>query len=53
MGSCRRVGVKSGLLGGQFSHAISLQDQAMGVVNETIEDGVGDGLVADQFVPVI
>ena len=25
----------------------------MGVVDEPIEDGVGDGRVADQFVPVI
>jgi hypothetical protein len=35
------------LLGGQFSHAVTLQDQAMGVVNKPIEDR------ADHFVPVI
>jgi hypothetical protein len=31
------------LFGGQFSHAVSLQDQAMGVVHEPIQDGICDG----------
>jgi hypothetical protein len=41
------------LLGGQFSHAVTVQDQAMGVVNEPIEDCASDGRIADHFVPVI
>ena len=53
MGSCRLVCVKAGLFGGEFSHAISLKDQAMGVMDEPIQDGVGDGRIGDQFVPVL
>ena len=41
------------MFGGQFSHAVSLQDEAMGVVDEPIQDGVGDGRIGDQFVPVL
>ena len=35
-----------------LSHAFSGELQAMGVVNEAIQDGVGDGGVTDNFVPM-
>src|SRR5215210_9275185 len=53
MGSCCWVCVKARLLGSQFSHAVTLQDQAMSVVDEAIQDGIRNGRIADQFVPVI
>ena len=53
MGSCRGVCVKPRLFGGQFSHAVSLQDEAMGIVDEPIQDGICDGGIADQFVPAL
>ena len=52
-GSCRRTGVKSRPLGGRFTHAVAVQPKPVGVVDEPVEDGVGDRGVADHFVPVI
>src|SRR5271155_4959290 len=45
--------VKSGPLGGCFSHALTLERQPVRIVYEPIEDGVGDGRIGDCFVPVI
>ena len=53
MGSCRWVCVKPRLLGSHFSHAVSLQGEAMGIVDEPIKNGIRDGRISDQFVPVI
>ena len=39
-------------LGGDLSHAFSFQDDAVGVVDEAVEDGVGEGGIADDLVPV-
>ena len=44
--------VKRGGFGGGFAHGVSLQGEPVGVVDEAIEDGVGDGRVADGVVPV-
>ena len=46
-------GVKSGTLGGRLAHALALECQAVRVVYEPIEDGVGDGRIGDRLVPVI
>ena len=53
MGSCVLLDVKSGTLGGHFSHALALECQPVRVVHEPIEDGVGDGRIGDCLVPVI
>ena len=39
--------------GGGFAQAVAGQCEAMGVVDEPVEDGVGDGGVGDRLVPVI
>lgn len=39
--------------GPAFSHAVAGQFDAVGVVHEAIEDGVGDGGIADDFIPVV
>ena len=36
-----------------LAHAVSLQLEAVGVVDEAVEDGVGDGGIADDLVPVL
>ena len=36
-----------------FSHAFSGKFEPVGVMNETIEDGIGQGWVADGLVPVL
>src|SRR5271154_1563904 len=36
-----------------FSHAVSGEVEAVGVVDEAVEDGVGEGGVADDFAPLI
>ena len=36
-----------------FAHGISFQFDVMGIVYEPIEDGVGHGGIADNFVPAI
>ena len=38
-------------LGAQFPHAFPLQLDAVGVVDQAVQDGVGQGRVADQLVP--
>ena len=40
-------------MGGDLSHAVSLECEAVCVVDETVEDGVGDGGIGDDLVPVI
>ena len=42
MGSGDRLGVKHDRLGGAFSEQFSLQQQPMRVVDEAVEDGVGE-----------
>src|SRR5436190_23436455 len=58
--SCRRhirsVGalvVKLLALGGGFAEALALEREPVGIVHEPIEDGVGDGGIADDLVPVL
>jgi hypothetical protein len=46
-------GVKHQLLRGPLSERISLQQQAMGVVDKAAQHGIGDGWVADHLMPVI
>src|SRR5260370_8213909 len=43
--------ILSGLL--LLSEALSFEFDAVGVVDEAIEDGVGDGGISDDFVPAI
>jgi hypothetical protein len=40
-------------LGGDLAHAVSLQGEALSVVDEPVEDGIGDGWVGDDLVSVI
>lgn len=35
-----------------FAQRVALELEAMGVVHDAIEDGVGDGRSADHFVPL-
>jgi hypothetical protein len=44
--------VKIGALSGDLAHAVPLEGEAMGVVDETVEDGVGDGGI-DDLMPVL
>lgn len=43
LGSGCGCGVKGFAFGGDLSHAFSFQDEAVGVVDEAVEDGVSDG----------
>src|SRR5664280_180900 len=52
IGSGVRVGVKSLIAGVLFSHAFSGELKAVSVVNEAVQDGVAEGGVADNFVPM-
>jgi len=36
-----------------FSHRASFQIYFMGVVNQAVEDGIGDGRIPDMFMPVL
>ena len=40
-------------MGGDLSHAVSPENEAVCIVDETVENGVGDGGVGDDLVPVI
>ena len=53
MGSGARLGVKRQRLGSPFSQRFSLQQQAMDVVDQSVQHGVGDRRVADDLVPMI
>jgi len=46
-------GVKLGALGGDFAHAVTLEREAVSVVDQAIEDGVGDGRIGDDLVPLL
>ena len=50
--SVGRVVVKLLTLGGGFAEALALEREPVGVVHQAIEDGVGDGGIADDLVPV-
>ncbi len=52
IGSGVWVCVKSLIAGVLFSHAFSGELKAVSVVNEAIQDGVAEGGVADNFVPM-
>src|SRR6202140_1111245 len=52
IGSGVWVGVKSLIAGVLFSHAFSGELQAVSVVNEAVQDGVAEGGVSDNFVPM-
>ncbi len=43
----------TGVLGGDLSHAVSPDCEAVCVVDETVENGVGDGGIGVYFMPVI
>ena len=53
MGSGGGFGVKRQRLGGPLSQRFSLQHQAVSVVNQPVQHGVGDGRVANDLVPMI
>jgi hypothetical protein len=53
MGSGDHLGIKHDRLGGTSPKRFSLQQQAVGVVDEAIQHGVGDGRITDHLVPVI
>ena len=36
-----------------FSHGISFEDNFMGIMNQAVEDGIGDGRVADSLMPMV
>ena len=46
-------GVKLGALGGDFAHAVTLEREAVSVVDQAIEDSVGDGRISDDLVPLV
>jgi hypothetical protein len=50
--SRRAIPVKSGAFGGPFAQAFASEVQAVGVVHEPIQNGVGHGRVGDHLVPV-
>ena len=53
IGSSLRRGVKRAFCGGVFAHAVPFDLQSVGVVDEAVEDGVGERGVADDLVPLL
>jgi hypothetical protein len=47
------AGVKWGAFGGGFAQALAGEAEAMGVVYEPVEDGVGNGWIGDHIVPML
>ena len=48
-----RLDVKPGPLGCRLADAVAVEHETVGVVDEAVEDGIGDGRVRDQLVPVV
>ena len=44
--------VKFGALRSDLSHAVSIECEAVSVVDEPVEDGVSDGRIGDDIVPI-
>ena len=42
-----------GQLGEDFAHGLALEREAVGVVHEPVQDGVGERIVADAGVPLV
>ena len=42
-----------GVFGARLSHALAGEFDAMGVMNEAVEDGVGIGWITDDIVPAV
>lgn len=38
---------------GLFSHGFSFQSQSMRIMDEAVEDGAGEGFVADGGIPLV
>ena len=53
MGSGYGGDVKSVALGNKLAHAFSLQDKAVSIMDEAVEDGVSQGWIADHVMPVL
>ncbi len=53
MGSGYGGDVKSVALGNKLAHAFSLQDKAVSIMDEAVEDGVSQGWIADHIMPVL
>ena len=51
--SGRCPGVKGGAFGAGFAEALAGQAEAMGVVDEAVEDGVGDGRIGNHVLPML
>ena len=43
----------TGSFGCDLSHAVSFQREPVSVVHKAVEDGIGDGGIADHLVPMI
>jgi hypothetical protein len=41
------------MFGGRFAKAFALEGKPVGVVYEPIEDGIGNGWIADDLVPML
>jgi hypothetical protein len=53
MGSRDLIDVKSGAPGGSLSEAVAFEGQPVSVVDELVEDGVGDGWIGDGLMPLL
>jgi hypothetical protein len=47
------VGVKTLSFGGGFAQALALEGEPVRIVDKAIENGIGDGGIADGVVPVL
>ena len=52
-GARRRDIVKLLTVGGGLSQALALERKPVSVVHKPIEDGAGDGRIADDFAPML